>query len=384
MKFKELVIFGTLFTSVLYATNGDQMIATGTRSMGMGGVGIAMGFGAESGLINPALISDVKSSEVIGSATLFWPQIETKALSSDYTQSLSDVYLMPSFAYATKYSENLYISIGAWGVAGMGVDFSNAQRGLGLMGMQTDLMLLNIATPIAWSNEVFSIGIAPILQLGMLDIEYNRLLGSGTNHPFDKEWEANGGASIGIAWKITDSFRVGAMYKSAISMRYNGSNGANNLDLEQPQQYGVGISYSYTHHTVAFDYKEILWSEADGYSNFGWQDQKVYAVGYQYDSFNGWVFRMGYNYGKSAIDTSHKTNLQNYLNLLGFPATSEQHYTVGGSFDISDSTNIDIAFVYSPTKTKDGIIYEGDSIGDVKMTNRHKELSFTAQIRYRF
>ncbi len=60
MKFKELVIFGTLFTSVLYATNGDQMIATGTRSIGMGGVGIAMGFGAESGLINPALISKCK------------------------------------------------------------------------------------------------------------------------------------------------------------------------------------------------------------------------------------------------------------------------------------------------------------------------------------
>jgi len=76
LKKRLMPLIAIISTMSLYATNGDQMIATGTKSMGMGGVGIAIPFGAESGIVNPALISYVESREVSGSATLFFPSID--------------------------------------------------------------------------------------------------------------------------------------------------------------------------------------------------------------------------------------------------------------------------------------------------------------------
>jgi len=165
-----LLSLGT--TQLLLATNGDQMIATGTKSMGMGGVSVATPFGAESGLANPALITYVGKSEVSGSVTLFFPDIRTKATNGGaWHDSDSDFYLMPAVQYATHLGGRAYAGLGVWGVAGMGVDFSGAPLGSGLMKMQDDLMLMNIAAPVALKESGLSVGIAPILQVGMLDIE---------------------------------------------------------------------------------------------------------------------------------------------------------------------------------------------------------------------
>ena len=65
--------------------------------------------------------------------------------------------------------------------------------------------------------------------------------------------------------------------------------------LEQPAEFGVGIGYEMGQHTFAFDYKQIQWSDAKGYQDFGWEDQDAYAIGYQYAQDN-WVFRLGYNF----------------------------------------------------------------------------------------
>ena len=65
--------------------------------------------------------------------------------------------------------------------------------------------------------------------------------------------------------------------------------------LEQPSEYGVGLAYITGQHTFAFDYKKIKWSDTKGYGDFGWEDQNVYAFGYQYTQDN-WALRAGYNY----------------------------------------------------------------------------------------
>ena len=41
---------------------------------------------------------------------------------------------------------------------------------------------------------------------------------------------------------------------------------------------------------------------AKGYKDFGWEDQDVYAIGYQYAQDN-WAVRLGYNYAESPIVT---------------------------------------------------------------------------------
>ena len=371
----------SLFAVVpLHATNGDQMIATGTKSMGMGGVSVAMPFGAESGLANPALITYVEGSEISGSATFFFPDIKTStSLDGTYHESDSSFYLMPSLQYATHLGGNVYAGLGAWGVAGMGVDFSDAPVGSGLLRMKDDLMIMHLAAPLAIREGGMSLGIAPILQVGMLDIRYT--LAGQDFHPFDKDIEANPGGVIGLAYDFGNGLILGAKYRTPIGMRYD-REGGGTLHLEQPAEAGVGFSYTYGPHTLAFDYKRIQWGSAAGYSAFGWEDQDVYAAGYQYRT-DTWALRLGYNHGRSPIDTDRTSELQDYLNLLGFPATSENHYTVGFSYTFNEKYSFDFAAVYSPEETTDGVIHEG-ILGDVTIHNKHSELSVTAQVNYRF
>ena len=59
-----------------FATNGDNLIGLSAKSRGMGGVGIATSFGAESALSNPALISTVKDNEVSFGGTIFMPNVK--------------------------------------------------------------------------------------------------------------------------------------------------------------------------------------------------------------------------------------------------------------------------------------------------------------------
>jgi long-chain fatty acid transport protein len=67
-----LVAVLALGATSAFATNGDNMMALGAKSTGMGGVGIATAFGSESALANPALI---KGNEVSFGGTVFMPDV---------------------------------------------------------------------------------------------------------------------------------------------------------------------------------------------------------------------------------------------------------------------------------------------------------------------
>lgn len=373
--FKKLSLLTVAATTLsLHATNGDQMIAVGTKSMGMGGVSIAMPFGAESGLCNPALITYVDRSEVSGSLTVFLPDIKAEtSLDNQLHKSKANFFLMPALQYATQLENGIYIGAGLWDVGGMGVDYSNADGLTGLLKMQTNLMLMQIAIPVAIRKGGLSGGIAPLVQVGMLDIKYQSPL-HGKHHPIDKQLDAHIGATMGLTYDFNNGLILGAKYRTPITMKYS------SMKLEQPYEAGVGFSYHYKQHTIAFDYKKIAWESADGYRQVGWQDQNVYAMGYQYAT-EQWALRLGYNHGESAVDTSHLNSIQDYINLLGFPATSVNHYTLGASYKTSESVTVDFATIYSPNKKSEGKLLNM-VLTDIE--NHHSELSFTVQVDYEF
>jgi long-chain fatty acid transport protein len=122
-------------------------------------------------------------------------------------------------------------------------------------------------------------------------------------------------------------------------------------NLEQPAEIGVGASYTMDGHTLAVDYKKIKWGSAKGYKDFGWEDQNVYIIGYQFAQDN-WALRAGYNHASNPITKANGATAQgavnNMFNMLGFPAIVEDHYTVGGSYAFTKMTSIDLAYVYSP------------------------------------
>ena len=61
------IVLSLLTSTLLHATNGDNLIAVGTKARGMGGAGIGVSHCAESTLHNPALITCTK-----GYFNIFW------------------------------------------------------------------------------------------------------------------------------------------------------------------------------------------------------------------------------------------------------------------------------------------------------------------------
>jgi long-chain fatty acid transport protein len=424
-----------------FATNGDNLIGLGAKTRGMGGVGIATSFGAESALANPALISTVEKNEIMFGGTLFMPTVKFESdtfgnamggIPSDSAKSTADTSVIPEVALASRINDNFVIGVGMYGVAGMGTDYRDTldeATGFsenGSFGMRTNLQLMRFAIPVAYEIQGFSVGIAPMLQYGSLNIAYAMPSATGGIDP-----EGTGvsedfgfGYEIGVAYDFdkigVKGLTVGAKYQSAIDMQYDytlssasEAFGLTGIDdhLEQPAEIGIGVSYDIlgSGHTVAVDYKQIQWGNAKGYKDFEWENQSVIAVGYEYAA-NTWAVRLGYNYGQNPIKEQDGANMfadpkdydgavKNFFNLAGFPAITEQHMTVGGTYNFSKMISVDLAVVYAPevsasydtTAMTQGLIYQAtgdpvaasgapDSSADVK----HSQFGGTLALNYTF
>jgi len=143
----------------------------------------------------------------------------------------------------------------------------------------------------------------------------------------------------------------------------------NNLDdltMEQPWEIAYGVGYELTDKvTVTADYRYIAWGLAEGYKDFGWENQSVYALGFEFTPNKQFRFRGGYNYADSPLkNTSGEigsllTDIQgslvfdqavSMLNMTGFPAIATTHFTLGAGYDFTENFTLDGAFMYSPTE----------------------------------
>ncbi|HFU74156.1 MAG TPA: aromatic hydrocarbon degradation protein [Helicobacteraceae bacterium] len=381
-----------------FATNGDNMIGQGAKSRAMGGVGIAKGFGAESGLANPAMMKSVEKMELMGAATFFMPSVSFRsdmlaasqgAPQPSYADSSSDFSVIPEISFAHRVSDKIVYGLSITGTAGLGVDYSDATFGTakdnGSFEMKTALQLLKVAIPVSFEDIAgtgIALGVAPIMQYGTLQLSH-KAFDPNTGAPFDRESpkasDSTFGYEIGLAYDLSKvgvkGLELGAVYKSPLAMEYKdtigtslGDFGASSLitsgdKLEQPAEIGAGIAYNMGGSTIAFDYKNVKWGSAAGYSDFGWEDQNVFALGYEFAT-KSWALRLGYNYGKSPIAeqdaskgltpsgvTNYKGGIQNFFNMAGFPGIVEQHITFGGGYNFTESFGLDAAVVYVPEVT---------------------------------
>jgi len=405
-----LVAALALGSTSAFATNGSNLIGAGAKARGMGGTDIGISHGAESALANGALITSIEGTEISFGGTLFMPDVSYEANPQlGYQSSAADMSVIPEVSIATKLTENLYIGVGMWGTAGMGTDYRDSgtdmTNGNGTMNMVTNLQLMQFAVPIAYKISGLSLSATPILQYGSLDINYNYAYKSdGSAGPgqvgMGVAQDLAFGFNLGAAYEIS-GFTIGAMYKSQIDMEYKGFDktvavftnglGYSNNELSTPAEIGLGVSYQMNEHTVAIDYKNIAWSKAKGYEDFEWDDQNVFALGYEY-KVEGWAARVGYNYASSPISEQNYTGVNsanlaattvNMFNLLGFPAVIETHYTIGGTYEFSKQTSLDLAFAYAPEATETyKTMDDGGNPYDISV--KHSQTSLSAQMNFNF
>ncbi len=387
-----------LGTTSAFATNGTNLIGYGAKSRAMGGTAISNFNGAETAFANPALItSSDKTMEATIGATLLMPDVtyteKDGAVASpvpdgEYSSTAGDG-MIPSVAVINKVNESFAWGMALYGVGGMGVDYREEPMMGGANAVNDNLMLMRMSIPLAYTISGFSVGIAPVIEYGALSMNSYDPDGPGpATNVGGVTTDIAMGFEVGLAYNIA-GIGIGFDYKSAVTHDFSNtfvsydSNGKANSDLDTPAVIGLGLSYNISGHTVAFDYKMIAYSSAAGFEDFGWDDQSVFALGYEYAA-ESWAVRAGYNYGASPLPTDITDNQsfgQVQGSLMMFPAITESHYTLGGSYNFNENISADLA-VMMGTGSASSDIPASFGGGTIEATNDQTSVSFALNYAY--
>ena len=141
----------------------------------------------------------------------------------------------------------------------------------------------------------------------------------------------------------------------------NGS--LDDLDLEAPLEIGVGAAYAFSNLLIETDVKWLNWGDADGYKDFDWEDQWVFAIGAQYQPISKLFIRAGYNYAKTPVEDNDNfngmagKNVQGKIipseyyyetfRLIGFPALAEHHITFGIGYEFTPTFSANLGYMHA-------------------------------------
>lgn len=375
---KGLLISSTVALSVCgfavgnaFATYGTNLIGIGPIARGMGGVGVAAPQDAISAVFaNPAGMCFgpyCPGAEFNFSGTIFDPHVTGKITSPfgvAKDKSQHDPYVIPAIGLSIPINLKWRFGLAAYGNSGLGVDYRNKlgsplyMGGPGAYWLDTEYQVMKFAPSMAYLvNNNLSLGAA-------LHIDYANLdFGQGATHGYAA------GIQLGALYK-TGPMSFGISYVSPQKVThkrafdFDGNGTRDDFDLESPQNLAVGVAFQPNSRLlIEGDVKWINWGDADGYKDFEWDDQWVFAVGAQYKATPKLALRIGFGYAEQPIDEKGpvpagmrtvqgynlfggQTNFSNFK-ILGLPAVVETHVGVGIGYDFSDTLSLNASFVHA-------------------------------------
>ena len=397
----------------------DAMTAA-TNPAGMASVGNRMDFGA-------AVFSPLRSytADTPTGANGFVPGTGIGLVNGNGTtvDSERDLFLVPHFAYNTMLTATTSLGVAVYGNGGMNTFYRDTDTpgGFGTFGgpgggpgipipagnTGVDLMQLFIAPTYAMKvNDKVSIGVSAILAYQRFKahglINYSGLSNDAPNlteNDYDDSYGA--GAKIGILAELNDRVSVGASYQSRIYMsefdKYAGLF-AEQGDFDIPSNFTIGAAFKATPKlTVTADVQHIMYSEVDSIANpispnivtcatrvtltdpsclggdngigFGWDDMTIYKLGLQWEYSSDLTLRAGFSHAKQPIPSSEVI-----FNIIA-PAVVENHFTLGGTQQLSKDSELSVSALYAPEKKLAGNP-TGEQDVELKMHQFELEVSY--------
>ncbi len=357
---RKLLLFAPILA---FATNGDNLIGAGAISRGLAGSGISSFIGAESIFLNPATLSQAKTRKIEGGLTLFMPNVHAKSGHSDgkWHKSEAPKEYIPYLGYLQPLQGGQAIGMGLFSVSGMGVKYPQE-----LASMKTSFKYAKCAFAYALSKGNLRLGAAVHLALAKLEMDANLPNPRGGKESLD----AGLGYQLGMLYH-TGALQLGLTYTSKTPMSYkgvfdfNGDGQKDTFKLTQPSELGIGATYALGRTRFYLQWKRIAWSKARGYKEFGWKDQRILALAFEH-RFPRIDLRGGLNFSSSPLG-SFKDSQRAFFNIVGFPAISKRHYSLGLGYALDPKTKIELAYVYSPKERISSLGFEA--------TNRQHSLS---------
>lgn len=388
---KIIVLFFWVFfiaRGAAFASNGDNLISIGPISRSMGGVGVAKPQDAISAVFaNPAAMCFgpyCPGSEFNFAFSYSVPNAKVRVTIADQLfepKPKNSVYIVPAIGFSipvSKKTNNLRFGLAAYGISGIGADYRGTSldqpayydvshlfglppgstRGPLVQGEFVELGVWKVAPSLALQlTDKFSAGFSAHINRSSLDLR------SGSSSEFGY------GFQVGGLYKINDLASLGFAYISPQSADhkkikdFDSDGAADDLEIESPTQLHAGLAVDLKPEKwlVEFDLKWFNWSEAEGYKDFDWGDQWVFAIGTQVKPTKELSLRAGYNYGKNPVKEHENfagtssaviqgktlpTYYYETFRMIGLPAVVEHHLTLGISYEFSKSIALHAGGVY--------------------------------------
>jgi long-chain fatty acid transport protein len=421
---KRLALFAALSLAAATparATNGMRMIGFGASQVGMGGVSAALPLDAASVVSNPAGMNDLGGRVDFG-ASFFKPSVSYQAaeipspplpqpglavLQNDKKfESDRGASPVPAFGLVVPVDDKLSLGIGAYGIAGMGVDYAQ-----NLFGGVTYSSYSQMRFTPAISYRVLdmvSVGVTANIMYATMGYDAAEALRQ-VSHQAASAFGI--GATLGVRVTPMKGVAVGAAYETKSWFQdftfnipahtgltpdfqpVNLPGGQDKITLNQPQSATLGVAVSLLEPlTLAADVQWINWKQTNGqnapeYSsditktgampwNMSWSNQWVFKVGAQYRVNELLALRLGYNYGKQPLDSSRA------FENIAFPAVAEHHITGGLGLDLTKHVSVNVAFMYVPETKLSGSNPQQQFIASY--TTAMSQYAIDGAIAYRF
>ncbi|MCX5848900.1 MAG: outer membrane protein transport protein [Deltaproteobacteria bacterium] len=364
--FSFLAIVAVMFITVnAHATNGMRMIGFGPVQDSMGGVSVGLPLDAASILTNPAGMSDLPGRIDFG-ASYFVPSVEYKATGAAPGFVMNDDVTIksdragspvPAFGLIVPLGEKFRFGIGAYGVAGMGVDYpANLYSSV----TYTSYSQMRFVPAFSYKiNDIVSVGAA--LNIMYATMEFSAGTGAFMQEPHMGASSLGYGATFGVLIKPIDMIQIGLAYETKSFFQdfsFNTAGGEDKIEFNQPQTATIGLAIKPIKDlSIGFDVEWINWADTNGLNlpkyktktspftmdwNMNWSDQFVYKVGVQYAVHPMVTLRAGYNYSRMPLDSYRA------FENMAFPAVSEHHITAGIGINLTKNFTLNIGGMYSP------------------------------------
>lgn len=354
--------------------------------------------------------------------------------------SSAEWFVMPNVSYMVKSGRWSY-GIGGFSQGGMGADYGrdsflsvdpNSGIPTGLPD-ESEVMIGRLILPVAFeATDRLSLGASVDLVYGRLtmkqamprlaledmltpgqqtlgvasvDPDTGAGIGSANYAHFDLDKLDNWGlgGQLGLTFKATDTFTLGASYQFETRMGDLEGDGVINAgvgnqfqsmagsvkieDFQWPATWKFGAAFRATDKLLLVaDIKYYQWSDvmdslkirftpdSGGFVNVDmfqrWDDQAVYSIGLQYTLNPRVKLRAGFNYGADPVP-------EEYLQHLG-EAITEKHLMLGAGFTVGRNGQLDLAYTHSFEKT------ETNTNPLVGLTSSMSQDSFNLNYTHRF
>ena len=403
-----------LIPGAALATDGYFANGYGMKSIGMGGVSMAVAQEPFGGATNPGAMSFLDTEWQLG-LSWFSPHRNASRSGSQAgidadVDSGSNNFFIPEFGINWRYSPELAFGVTVYGNGGMNTNYdggqiSNASActqfwqghpvgpynllcGQGNLGV--DLMQVMIAPYASWQFvKGQSIGIAPIIAYQRFKAEglqvfdnpvFSTSPGNVTNNGYDDSW----GVGVRVGWmgRFTDQFALGAQYSSKISMgsfdKYQGLF-AQGGGFDIPSSWSVGAAFTPTKDWLfALDYERIYYDDVASINNpsayigycvppsFGGLGLRDNCLGGSSGAGFGWqnvdVWKFGIQWAMNDAWTfrggyNHTDNpirpQDVTFNILA-PGVVQNQYTVGTTWKLDKVSEVTGAFMYAANNSVTG------------------------------